>query len=166
MNNYNYDYMNYVNSIPNNMMLDPNYLMNNINNNYINIPQNEIIPNSNNQILEPYEGLIRGNIFDNLYDQYKNYSPYRLNPNNEKEALLQQWQQYNFAIIDLNLYLDTNPNDKNALSIYREFLNILNQLQDKYESKYGPIELSSNCVSNNTWEWNNSPWPWEVIKNV
>ncbi len=166
MNGYNYDYMNYINNIPNNMILDPNYLMNNMDNNYMNIIQNNNskMPNFNNDILEPYEGLIRGNLFDSLYDQYQNYKPNKLNPSNEKEALLQQWQQYNFALVDLNLYLDTNPNDSNALSIYREFLNTKKQLQDKYEAKYGPIDVGSNYVINNSWQWDNGPWPWEGVK--
>ncbi len=160
MNSYNYDYMSYINNIPNNIIPDPNYLMNNIDYNYMTQNNNMI----NNNILEPYEGLIRGNLFNNLYDPYRDYKAKKLNPTNEKDALLQQWQQYNFALIDLNLYLDTNPNDKKALTLYGEYLNTKKQLQDKYELKYGPIELSSNSVINGNWKWNNNPWPWEGDK--
>ena len=28
-----------------------------------------------NKIIDPYEGFIRGNLFENLYDPYKNYKP-------------------------------------------------------------------------------------------
>ena len=158
MNGYNYDYMSYINNIPNNIIPNPNYLMNSIPNN---MDFNYITQNNNN-ILDPYEGLIRGNLFNNLYDPYKDYKAKKLNPTSEKDALLEQWQQYNFALIDLNLYLDTNPNDRNALALYGEYLNTKKQLQDKYETKYGPIELSSNSVINGNWKWINSPWPWEV----
>ena len=62
------------------------------------------------------------NTFDSdLYDKYKNYKPQDINPTSEKEALLNQWQQYNFALIDLGMYLDVYPNDKNALNLYKKY---------------------------------------------
>ena len=162
MNGYNYDYMSYINNIPNNIISDPSYLMNNIDYNYM--TQNNTSNLINNNILDPYKGLIRGNLFDNLYDPYRDYKVVKLNPTSEKNALLQQWQQYNFALVDLNLYLDTNPNDRYALSLYKDYLNTKKQIQDKYESKYGPIELSSDSVVNGNWQWDNGPWPWEGVK--
>ena len=73
---------------------------------------------------------------------------------------MNQWQQYNFAITDLNLYLDTHPNDMNAVRLFNNYNNILTQITNKYESTYGPLYLDSNSINNN-WTWINSPWPWE-----
>ncbi len=161
MNNNNFDYMNYLNNIPSILLNDPNNYMNG-NINYM-VPNNE---NSfeNNTTVSPYEGLVRGNLFNNLYDSYKKLSPQKLNPLNEKEAMLQQWMQYNFALIELNLYLDLNPNDSLALKMYNDYLKIKKQLEDKYESMYGSIDNCSFSVINGSWNWDNGSWPWEGDK--
>ena len=117
--------------------------------------------NKSGELLEPYQGFIRGNIFNNLYDPYKSYKPAQLNPTNEREALLNQWQQYNFYLVDLNLYLDLYPNDQRVLNIYNNILETKKQITDKYESKYGPLTVGSKYVGNDTWRWNSNPWPWE-----
>ena len=101
-------------------------------------------------------------MFSNLYDGYKNYKIYNVNSTNERENLLNQWQQYNFALVDLNLYLDTHPNDTNAIKLYNNYNNILKQISKKYESMYGPLTVNSDNNQNN-WIWINSPWPWEEI---
>ena len=118
--------------------------------------------NVNKQILDPYQGFIRGNMFSNLYDGYKNYKIYNVNSTNERENLLNQWQQYNFALVDLNLYLDTHPNDTNAIKLYNNYNNILKQISKKYESMYGPLTVNSDN-NQNSWIWINSPWPWEGV---
>lgn len=173
MNEYNYDYQNYINNIP-----DRNYqydVMSNYMPNIPNMPSNiNYIPNmdtaqmkkmnKNNQILDPYQGYIRGNLFANLYDPYKNYKPEEVNSTNEKNALLYQWQQYNFALTDLNLYLDVHPNDTEAINLYNKYMDIKKQITNKYESKYGPLTIGSDDVGGNNWEWVNSPWPWEGDK--
>lgn len=186
MNSYNYDYMNYINNIPNNSYpsnIISNYIPNNmpssmsssmtnstpssIQSNINYVPQTDTskikLLNKDN-ILEPYQGFIRGNLFGNLYNTYKNYKPAEVNPTNEKEALLEQWQQYNFALTDLNLYLDVYPNNKEALTLYNKYLEIIKQITDKYEKTYGPINLDSTYVGDNTWKWINGPWPWEGVK--
>ena len=109
MNEYSFDYMNYITNIPSNMMdMSNNYNINQQPNmlNKINIPN----INNKNITTEPYEGLIKGNLFKNLYEPYKDYKPSRIDANNERTALLYQIMQYKFAIIELNLYLDNNPN--------------------------------------------------------
>ncbi len=158
MNDYGFDYMNYITNIPNNNILSQNGFPNN---NYI--TNNQINPNKNNEFLKPYEGFIRGNIFKNLYDQYKNYTPKDINAKNERDALLYQIMQYKFNLVDLNLYLDINPNDRNAINLYNNYLNMINKMCDKYESMYGPLTLDNDNLINNTWIWNNGPWPWEVM---
>lgn len=169
MNEYGFDYMNYINNIPSSMNYNPNqkasmhYMTHNQ-------PMNQSIPQGvgsnmmmNTQVLEPSQGFMRGNMFGNLYDPYKNYKPANLNPENEQEALLYQVMQYKFALTDLDLYLDTHPNDREMLALYNKYLAIEKQMCDKYESMYGPLTLDSNYLGNNTWNWKNSPWPWEGV---
>lgn len=163
MNEYNFDYMNYVTSIPSSNKMNYNKEKDKYNVQMLKqiSPQMMNFDSYNNQILDPKEGFIRGNLFQNLYDGYKNYTPQEINPQNEREALLNQWQQYHFAIVDLNLYLDIYPNDTNALRLYNNYNNILKQIKTKYESMYGPLTISSNQTNQNSWTWINSPWPWE-----
>jgi hypothetical protein len=123
---------------------------------------NTNVTNKSSSFLEPYQGFIRGNLFANLYDGYKNYKPYNINSSSERESLLNQWQQYDFALTDLNLYLDLYPNDSNALKLYNNYLNIRKQIGDKYESMYGPLTVDGEFNKNN-WVWINSPWPWEEM---
>ena len=175
MNDYGFDYMNYITNIPSNMMnMDNsnNYLnqmkkMNDVNkmnsNNYFEQMNKMFKKKDSDQILEPYEGLVRGNIFGNLYEPYKNYKPEELEPDNEREALLYQLMQYKFALIELSLYLDTNPYESDMIKIYNQYLDIEKQMCDKYESLYGPLTLDSNYLEKNGWTWLKSPWPWEVM---
>ena len=152
MNDYGFDYMNYINNITSNMMDMNKFNMN-----------QKKKTNQNNQITEPYDGLIKGNMFSNLYDPYKNYRPKELESNTEREALLYQVMQYKFALIELNLYLDTNPNDKNALELFNKYSDIEKKICKKYESMYGPLVIDSENQNEYSWQWNKSPWPWEVM---
>ena len=157
MNEYGFDYLNYITNIPNNIDFNKSQ-QNNMLNNQLNL--NMI---SNSQIIDPTQGWIRGNLFANLYDPYKNYKPMEPNPKNERETLLYQIMQYKFALIELNLYLDTHPNDTTTVNLYNKYLDIEKQMCDKYESMYGPLSLDSNYLGKNNWNWKNSPWPWEVM---
>ena len=161
MNGYNFEYLDFINGIPNNIMPEPNYMMNG-NTNYF-IPTNEN-NYTNNITSNPYEGFIRGNLFDNLYEPYKDYKIKKIDPSNDKDALIQQLMQYNIALIDLDLYLDINPNDSNALNLYNNYLNIKKQLLDKYENKFGPLDLSSKYIADGSWNWDNGNFPWEGVK--
>lgn len=154
MNNYEFDYLNYITNVPNNMNYNPNQTIS---------PTHLTKPKTNNQLLSPTEGWLRGNLFKNLYEPYKNYKPANIEAKNEKEALLYQVMQYKFALIELNLYLDNYPNDQELINLYNKYLNIEKQMCDKYESLYGPLTLDSNYLNKNTWVWKNSPWPWEVM---
>lgn len=165
MNDYRFDYMNYINNIPSDMMNMDNKFngMNSIkmdakfnNNQGLGIM-------SKNKILEPYEGFIKGNLFENLYDPYKNYKPQQLSAGNEREALLYQIMQYKFALTELNLYLDTNPDDRRVIEIYNNYLSMEKQMCDQYEKMYGPLTVDSNYLNNKSWIWINNPWPWEVM---
>jgi len=44
--------------------------------------------NKNEDLADPKTAFLRGNLFNNLYDPYKNYKYGMLNPSNKKEELL------------------------------------------------------------------------------
>lgn len=141
---YNYNY-------PPNFYFGENNLRNYQKNNYY----------QNDNLFNPYEGLIRGNLFKNIYDPYKNKKPYAIKPMNDQAKMLTDIDSLEFAIIDLNLYLDIYPDDKNAIELFNKYRKDQNELLHNYQNQYGPILLNSDAMNNIPWMWDNKPWPWE-----
>ena len=48
--------------------------------------------NYNPNLYNPKEGFEKGNMFSNLYEQYKNYRPIIVNPRTEQEKMLYEIQ--------------------------------------------------------------------------
>lgn len=116
---------------------------------------------SNNNLFNSYDGFIRGNMFTDLYQPYMVGEPFNLTPQNEREALLNKVREYDFAMIDLNLYLDTHPNDAEKIKAYNQYLSMSKQATNEYESKYGPLSQCSETLNSYPWAWLTPPWPWE-----
>ena len=116
--------------------------------------------NNNNMLFGPYEGFIKGNMFKNIYEQYKNYQPIQLIPKNEQEEALLNLNQMQFAMHELNLYLDVFPNDTNAMTQFISFRNNYNRLLMDYENKYGAINVNSTVLNTTPFGWSTTPWPW------
>ena len=69
-----------------------------------------------------------------------------------------------FAVKELNLYLDTHPQDQEALSLYASYIKLAQEGHEKYISQYGPL-TSENLVLSEGYTWLNDPWPWELGGN-
>ncbi len=110
-------------------------------------------------ILSPMEGFLRGNMFQDEYEPYKNLTYFKLNPKDEKEKLLYQVMALSFAINDLNLYLDLHPDNKEVLDLFKKFVREEKELSSEYVKKYGPLEVTE--IMGNKFNWIDSPWPWE-----
>ncbi len=78
--------------------------------------------------------------------------------NETREEMLKKIKCYNFAIIELALYLDTHPDDEKALCLHNSYNKTLKDLKDKYQKVYGPLTIFYPC---NKWRWLEEPWPWE-----
>ncbi|MDD5796183.1 MAG: spore coat protein CotJB [Oscillospiraceae bacterium] len=76
----------------------------------------------------------------------------------KRQILLRKISTYGFAILDLQMFLDTHPNDEKTLAKIRKYREILIPLREEYEKEYGPLTKSEQS---NNWTWVNSPWPWE-----
>lgn len=135
-----------------------NYQMYNNQNQTSNFANNDNL----NNLYNPYDGFIRGNMFPNLYDSYKLTSPYNVEPLNEQATLLTYIDTYLFAAHDLNLYLDNFPNDHNAIELFNKYRKEYNNYLDEYQSKYGPLLINSDAMESFPWAWINEPWPWDV----
>lgn len=75
-----------------------------------------------------------------------------------REDMIHQIKCYNFAVIELALYLDTHPDDERALCLHNSYARTLKDLKDKYQKVYGPLSIYYPC---NKWRWLEQPWPWE-----
>lgn len=118
--------------------------------------------NINNQnLFNPKEGFIKGNMFSNLYSGYKNYIPKELVVRSEQERMLYEIDSISFAAHDLNLYLDIHPEDQSMVTLFNDYRKKLEELTKTYESMYGPLSVNSNEMENKTFSWVNTPWPWE-----
>lgn len=131
------------------------------NNNY-NLPLYE---QKDIKVFDPYEGFIRGNMFNDLYNTYRFDKPININPKNEQAKLLTTIDSLTFSLIDLDLYLDIHSNDVDVLKLYNYYKNSLNEYIKEYESKYGPLSIDGE-MPNDYFTWVLSPWPFEGDNNV
>ena len=115
---------------------------------------------SMNNLFNPKDGFEKGNMFENLFSQYKNYQEEKLKPITEQEKELYELSAISFAAQDLNLYLDTHPDDKSMFMLFKDCTNKLNSLVEEYERKYGPLNINSKEM-NTSFTWESDKWPWE-----
>lgn len=112
-------------------------------------------------LYDAYDGFIRGNMFPELYNQYKIAKPFDIEPMNEQAQMLTYVDALTFAAHDLNLYLDNFPDDKQMIELYNQYRVEADRAIKQYESSYGPLFVNSEATAKYPWTWNNSPWPWE-----
>lgn len=112
-------------------------------------------------VLDSFEGFKKGNMYGNLFDTYKNHKPADLKAGSEREDMLMQLQELNFAMIDIGMYLDIYENDRKCINLFNEYQKKEQELRRMFENKYGPLTFDSGTYTN-TWTWINGPWPWEV----
>lgn len=109
-------------------------------------------------ILSPVEGFLKGNMFADQYESYKNYSIEKLCPKSDKEKLLFNIMALDFAINDLNLYLDLNNDDEYVFNLFKKYIYEKEKLEKEYEKLYGPLSLDDTIGCQ--YDWLNN-WPWE-----
>ena len=138
------------------MLFDENfgfftYDLNNNNDNNLNNEKYNIV-NSN-------EGFLKGNMIKNEYKPYKNYTYRKLSTSSKKEALLLEIMELCFAINDLNLLLDLNPDDEKLNKLFKDYVVKSYEKQLEYVNNYGPLEVKETNGKN--FDWIKSPWPWD-----
>lgn len=98
---------------------------------------------------------------DNCMENGKNCPGNSLN----QRELLNKIRETTFALVDLNLYLDTHPNCKQALELFTSLAFTLESLKREYTTQYGPLKAMD--VTNDTpFEWVSDKylWPWQRKK--
>ncbi|RSK27465.1 spore coat protein CotJB [Bacillus sp. HMF5848] len=80
----------------------------------------------------------------------------------EYYSLLENLQAVDFALVELTLYLDTHPQDYQAIQQFNELAKERKKLSKLYESQYGPLLQYGHSYSGYPWNWDDTPWPWQV----
>lgn len=80
----------------------------------------------------------------------------------ERLSMLKEIQELEFVAIDLNLFLDTHPEDQAALRDFHAVREKLMALRKRYEEIYGPLTVTGSTPPHHRWLWIEGPWPWEI----
>lgn len=77
-----------------------------------------------------------------------------------QQRLLYEIGALDFALDDTVLFLDTHPDNHEALHYYHEVHEKLKKARDEYIEQYGPL-TNDSVMSHKRWTWVDNPWPWE-----
>ena len=78
----------------------------------------------------------------------------------ERDTLLRRIAALDFAVVELNLYMDTHPFDSQMNDKLNDYKAKCKILKEEYTRKFGPI--SSDLKEKNRWGWISDPWPWNI----
>lgn len=82
----------------------------------------------------------------------------------KRHEYLEKIQKLQFFAIDLNLYLDNNPECEKARADFEQISCELKKTMWDYEKQYGPLTNFGTAYFQDPESWVNSPWPWERKK--
>lgn len=80
----------------------------------------------------------------------------------EYYAQLEELQAIDFVLVELTLYLDTHPQDYDAIKQFNDFSYQRKRLAKHFESQFGPLLQYGHSYSGYPWNWDDTPWPWQV----
>ncbi len=82
-----------------------------------------------------------------------------------RSGLLRAIQIADFALVEANLFLDSHPNDENALRYYGTYKARLDALTEDYVNRFGPL-CARQYAGWNSWKWVETPFPWAPEANA
>ena len=101
------------------------------------------------------EALARGTLFPGLDLPFMNIvnNTLPMCPKTELMAIC-------FVVDELELYLDTHKNDREAFAMYQTFLALKKEAHDRYIKMFGPV-CQEDMLGMDGYAWLDDPWPWE-----
>ena len=75
----------------------------------------------------------------------------------DRQELLLKLSTAQFAMWELHMFLDTHPNNCEAIALKEKYEKQFNKLKDEFEEKFGPITMQSGTPN----DWIENPWPWD-----
>ena len=76
-----------------------------------------------------------------------------------RSALLRRISALSFTSWELHLYLDTHPQDGEAIAKAEEIDRKLAKFKEEFEKEFGPLSIKD--VNGNGDKWLKDPWPWD-----
>ena len=83
----------------------------------------------------------------------------------DRDEALSRLTALDFMALDMALYLDTHPTDKEAIAIYNEILSQANEARMIYEQNYGPLCSYRSFSNADMFKWCDNPWAWQECFN-
>lgn len=110
------------------------------------------------RLYDKKEGFLKGNMFKNEFDPYRNYEVQKIIPKNRTEEVELKLYELDFAINDLNLYLDIHPDDHEIYHLFKKYIKEYDEVKREYDKMVGPLCLTDVTSSSYNWL---EEWPWE-----
>ena len=110
---------------------------------------------------EARKGLVRGTLYPGLdlpFMGMVNKKPLPQSPMAELQAL-------GFALVELGEYLDTHPDDCEAMELFHSYAELYEKGAAEYQKMCGPL-MQRNIGGNCQYDWLKDPWPWEEGGNA
>ena len=105
---------------------------------------------------EANRALARGTLFPGLDLPFMNL----VNPDGESTPKT-ELMAIDFVCDELELYLDTHPEDREAFELYQAMLTLQREARERYVRLCGPIG-QSDLLGMERYAWLDAPWPWEL----
>jgi spore coat protein JB len=106
----------------------------------------------------PEDALAKGTLFPGLDLPWMNVA--NATPAGWSGTPLGELMSLNFVVQELGLYLDTHPEDREALRYYTEYAALLKQGEETFTARYGPLRQMQVTLEGG-YNWVGDPWPWE-----
>ena len=105
------------------------------------------------------EALSQGTLFPGLN------LPFHLKTENSTlpDTPMAQLQALEFVVLELGIYLDTHPQDTEALALFRQYTAMEKAARAAYEDRFGP--LTQSAAGGDSYRWLQEPWPWCYEQN-
>ncbi|MCY0902012.1 MAG: spore coat protein CotJB [Firmicutes bacterium] len=79
-----------------------------------------------------------------------------------QRELMHALQANSFALVELQLYLDTHPDDVVATRDFAAYGQRQRLLRRAYEQEFGPLQHYGESTVTAIDRWVFDPWPWEI----
>ena len=109
---------------------------------------------------EPRKAMVRGTLYPGLDLPFMGMA----NQNNLPVTPLSEVQVLAFAVQELALYLDTHPEDLEALELYRQYQELYRKCARAYQADRRPLNHTTPG-RDDEYAWLDDPWPWEFAAN-
>lgn len=76
--------------------------------------------------------------------------------------MLEEIQACDFVLVELTLYLDTHPQDYEAIQQFNQYAKQSKLLKKEFEKQFGPLRQYGESYSGYPWQWTDTPWPWQA----